>query len=112
MGKKIVQLDLINNCIIRQNALKKKYNNFMKGDKDVTTMEQVILSHLEDIQRIDQKTNVLANKIIEIDNTLLGAYQKMSIIKYNAFREMGGNLSFVLAMLDNNNNGFLLNSVW
>lgn len=97
--------------IIRQNALKKRYNNFMKGDKDVTTLEQVILSHLEDIERMDQKTNALANKIIEIDNILLGAYQKMSIIKYNAFREMGGNLSFVLAMLDSNNNGFLLNSV-
>jgi len=97
--------------IIRQNVLKKKYNNFMKGDKDVTTMEQVILSHLEDIERMNQKTNALANKIIEIDNILLGAYKKMSIIKYNAFREMGGNLSFVLVMLDSNNNGFLLNSV-
>ena len=38
-------------------------------------------------------------------------YQKTGIVKYNAFKGMGGNLSFVIAMLDDNNTGFVLNSV-
>ena len=39
------------------------------------------------------------------------AFQKVGIIKYDAFSQMGGKLSFCLALLDENNNGFILNSV-
>jgi hypothetical protein len=95
----------------RQNKLMKKYRNFMKGDKDVVTMEQLIESRLDDMERLDEKSDALAKKIMEMEDVLLGTYQKAAIIKYDAFRGMGGNLSFVLAMLDRNNNGFLLNSM-
>lgn len=97
--------------LIRQNGLIKKYREFMKGDKDVTTMEQLIESRLNEIERLEIKNDALVKKIIEMEDVLLGTYQKMAIVKYDAFREMGGNLSFVLAMLDKNDNGFLLNSV-
>lgn len=39
------------------------------------------------------------------------AYQKMGLVKYDAFSQMGGQLSFCLALLDENNNGFIINSV-
>jgi hypothetical protein len=35
----------------------------------------------------------------------------MGVIKYDAFNQMGGQLSFSLALLDENNNGFIINSV-
>ena len=38
-------------------------------------------------------------------------FQKVGIVKYDAFQQMGGKLSFSLALLDQNNNGFILNSV-
>ena len=38
-------------------------------------------------------------------------YQKMGLIKYDAFNEMGGKLSFSLAMLDVRNNGFIINAM-
>ena len=38
-------------------------------------------------------------------------YQKQGIIKYDAFNEMGGKLSFAMALLDKNNNGFIINSI-
>ena len=39
------------------------------------------------------------------------AYQKMGLVKYDAFRQMGGQLSFSLALLNENNDGFIINSV-
>ena len=38
-------------------------------------------------------------------------YNKMAVVKYDAFREMGGNMSFVLAMLTEKNDGFVLNTM-
>ena len=39
------------------------------------------------------------------------AFQKIGLVKYNAFREMGGELSFSMVLLDEKDNGFILNSV-
>ncbi|MCR5753823.1 MAG: DUF4446 family protein, partial [Acetatifactor sp.] len=35
----------------------------------------------------------------------------LGIVKYDAFQQMGGQLSFSLALLDENDNGFIINSV-
>ena len=35
----------------------------------------------------------------------------MGLVKYDAFQQMGGQLSFSLALLDENDNGFIINSV-
>ena len=36
-------------------------------------------------------------------------FQKVGIVKYDAFHEMGGKLSFALCMLDKVNNGYIIN---
>ena len=46
-----------------------------------------------------------------INKNLRAAYQKFGVVKYNAFKGMGGNLSFAFAMLDYTNTGYILNSV-
>ena len=37
--------------------------------------------------------------------------QKCGLVKYDAFNEMGGKLSFALAFLDSNNNGWIMNAM-
>ena len=49
--------------------------------------------------------------ILTIFEKLKFTYQKFSIVKYDAFKEMGGKLSFSLCMLTDNNDGFVLTSV-
>ncbi len=36
----------------------------------------------------------------------------MGMVKYDAFREMSGELSYALALLDQQENGFVINSVY
>ena len=50
-------------------------------------------------------------RIRTLSKNVKGSYQKFGMVKYNAFKGMGGNLSFAFAMLDQNNTGFILNSV-
>ena len=46
-------------------------------------------------------------------NAALGRYalQRFGIVRYNAFEEMGGNLSFSLAILDDHGDGLVLSSI-
>ena len=82
----------------------------MQG-KNGSSLENDIMKLYEDNTFI--KTNVEKNKkdIAELFEKHQKAFQKMGLVKYDAFKEMGGKLSFTLALLDENNNGVLLNSV-
>lgn len=91
-------------------ALEEKYEGFMRG-KNGESLEDVILTRFDEIDKLkrsDVKKTKALNDIIE---NLDIAYQKVGIVKYDAFNEMGGKLSFVLAFLTKENDGFILNAV-
>lgn len=74
-------------------------------------LETQILARFADIDKLKSDTEFLNNELAKVKDNLLITYQKVGVVKYDAFKEMGGKLSFVLALLDKNNNGILLNSV-
>lgn len=96
--------------IVKQSKLKKKYNKFMSGANG-ESLEKEVLQRFDEIANIKEQVSNISNKIEQIDTTLLSTYQKIGIVKYDAFKEMGGKLSFALALLNNENDGFILNSM-
>ena len=60
-------------------------------------LEENSRNHMEEIRKIKEVQNITLNKV--------------AIVKYDAFKEMGGKLSFALAMLDKENNGFVMNAI-
>lgn len=107
-GVLLLMLLVINSFKYRK--LNKKYKNFMEGSNG-ESIEKLILDKFEDINNLKIATSILKERMGKIDETLLTTYQKSSIIKYDAFKEMGGKLSFVLALLNDSNDGFIINSM-
>ena len=91
-------------------SLKKKYKKFM-GGKDVKSLESKLENIFEDNKYIINLSNENKKDIREINKEMEYSYNKMGIVKYDAFQQMGGMLSFSLALLNEKNNGFVLNSV-
>lgn len=106
----VILLILIIVAFLNINKFTRKYKKFMQG-KNASSLEKDIMSLYEDNTFI--KANVEKNKkdIAELFEKHKTTFQKMGLVKYDAFKEMGGKLSFTLALLDENNNGVLLNSV-
>lgn len=100
--------NVVNLCSI--NRMKKTYHKFMNG-KNAKSLENEIIGLFEDNKFI--KASVEKNKkdIRTLYRNMESTLQKVGIIKYDAFQQMGGSLSFCLCLLDENNNGFILNSV-
>ena len=97
--------------LFRKNKnLLKKYQGFMAGE-DGKSLETEIMQRFVQVDTLQNSYETLDRHIKEIDETLLSTYQKIGIVKYDAFNEMGGKLSFALAMLNDRNNGFVLNSM-
>ena len=90
--------------------LQKKYDKFMQG-KEAESLEDEIVGLFHDNRLIRTENEKNRKDIIEINKKLNNTFQKVGLEKYDAFNQSGGRLSFALCMLDEFDNGFLLNSV-
>lgn len=104
----LLVINITNICSI--NKLKKKYHKFMTG-KNAKSLENEIIALFEDNKFIKSSIDKNKKDIRTLYKNMESTFQKIGIIKYDAFNQMGGKLSFCLALLDENNNGFILNSV-
>lgn len=106
----LVLLILIIVQMVQASKLKKRLNRFLMGN-DGMSMEQDIISLIEDNKFLKIDADKNKKEMRELRRKFEHSYQKMGLIKYDAFQQMGGQLSFSLCLLDNNNNGFIINSV-
>ncbi len=106
----VVLLILIIVAFAKIGSFTKKYKKFMQG-KNASNLEKDIISLYEDNTFIKSQVEKNKTDIAELFEKHKYTFQKMGLVKYDAFKEMGGKLSFTLALLDENNNGVLLNSV-
>ena len=97
-------------CIAKINKLNRTYDYFMRG-KDAETLEDFIIEISEEVRRLQEEDRGAKETIRSINRNIRASYQKFGLVRYNAFKGMGGNLSFAMAMLDYTNSGFVLNSV-
>lgn len=97
-------------CILQNNKMYRKYDIFMRG-KDAESLEKIIMQIVEEQREIRFQDRETKEAMKAVTKSVKGAFQKFGMVKYNAFKGMGGNLSFAFAMLDLNNTGFILNSV-
>ncbi len=95
---------------IKLGRLSKKYEKFM-GGKNAKSLEKDIMGLYEDNRLIKASMEKSRKDVENLYMKLAGAFQKIGIVKYVAFDQMGDQLSFSLALLDENDNGFILNSV-
>ena len=96
--------------IIQMHKLKKKYKMFMDG-KNAKTLEESILSRMDQIDHLISSTQKNESDIQKIYKNIKTTFQKVGLVKYDAFHEMGGKLSFSLALLNEINDGFIVNAM-
>ena len=97
-------------CMIKMNKLYRRYDRFMRG-KDAETLEDTMINIMEQLKDLNAKDRANKDMMKSLSKQVKDSFQKFGFVKYNAFKGMGGNLSFVLAMLDDNNTGFVLDAV-
>jgi hypothetical protein len=90
--------------------LRRRYEAFMSGAEG-KSLEDAFRKKFENMDFINNKLKESDTRLSNIEENLLHTYQKIGIVKYDAFKEIGGTLSFVLTLLTKDNDGFILNSM-
>lgn len=96
--------------LAKTSSLRKKYSAFMSA-ADGRSLEAAFEKKFRNMDYINESLKEIDLRLNGIDDNLTRTYQKMGLVKYDAFKEIGGTLSFVLTLLTKDNDGFILNSM-
>ena len=91
-------------------SLKKRYKIFMSG-KNARNLEKTLIERLDQVDELLKANAINERNIKRIFNNMKFTFQKVGLVKYDAFNEMGGKLSFSLALLNETDDGFVMNAV-
>ena len=106
----VILLIMIIVSLSKISKLQKRLKKFMKG-KDAQSLEKEIVGLYEDNKFLKNMVDTNKRDIRDLNKRFTKAFQKVGLVKYDAYQQMGGLLSFSLAILDEENNGLILNSV-
>ena len=99
------------NCI-KLNKLRKNYATFMtklgKGDN----INEMLKDYVEKVDEIKSENKEIIEYYQKQDTKSNDYLKKIGLVRYNAYKDTGSNLSFALAVLDNHNDGFVLNGIY
>jgi len=91
-------------------GLKDKYRRLIKGTSG-KNLEGVLLDHIERIEGVQAEMQTMNKKLGIVENRMSFCIQKVGIIRYNAFQDTGSDLSYSIALLNEENDGVILTGI-
>lgn len=95
---------------LRQNKIIKRgrelFSSSDKGD-----IYELTNSYMVKVRRVENENEKVKKNLNDLISLFKNSFQKMDIMRYNPFKDVGGNLSFSITLLDHNENGFIITNI-
>lgn len=91
---------------------KQKYLNFMKKIGNGSNLDEMLKEYLKDVKEIKRDNSEIKAYYTKLDSDIASCIQKVGLVRFNAFKDVGSDLSFAIALLDRNDNGVVLNGLY
>jgi hypothetical protein len=95
---------------VRQARMIKQYRHLMTGAES-ENLEEVLNGYVSEVRRALETVSTLEAQTRRMDRTLKHSMQWLGIIRYNPFRNTGGNQSFAVALVDGHGDGVVISSL-
>lgn len=92
--------------------LNKDYKAFMKKIGKGNNLPEMLKDYLEDVELIKRDNSEIKAYYTKLDNDISSCIQKVGLVRYNAFKDVGSDLSFAIAFLDREDNGVVFNGIY
>lgn len=92
-------------------AVTRRYNQLMRG-MDGKNLEQLLESYISDVRAVKDGVGLLEEKVQQLEAEGKLSVKKIKFKRYNAFFDMGGDLSFSVVLLNDYNSGVLITSIY
>lgn len=92
--------------------LKNKYNKFIKKIGNGKNIEEDLENYMYRVERVERQNAEIISYCKNLDDEVAKCIQKVGMVRYSAFKDTGSDLSFAVAMLDENNDGIVFNGIY
>lgn len=107
----VLILIVLVNIILTINS-NKKYIKFMQKLGNGTNLDEMLRKYLQDVKEIKKDNSEIKAYYTKLDSDIASCIQKVGLVRYNAFKDVGSDLSFAIALLDRNDTGVVLNGLY
>ena len=98
--------------IIMLTKANRKYISFMKKLGKGSNLDEMLKDYLKEVKEIKRDNTEIKAYYTKLDSDIASCIQKVGLVRYNAFRDVGSDLSFAIALLDGNDTGVILNGLY
>jgi len=90
--------------------LKRKLDIFLRGgNKD---FEGVLRDLIEKSEIREKEMKEIFERILRVEEISKISFQKVGVVRYNPFKDVGGDQSFSIALLDSKDSGFVITALY
>lgn len=93
-------------------VINKKYNKFIKKLGNSDSIEEDLSKYMQRVDKVERINNEIINYAKNLDEDIKNCIHKVGLVRYNAFKDTGSDLSFTLALLNEKNDGIVLNGIY
>ncbi len=98
--------------LVSLSGLRSRYRQMMTGDQTGRDFEKMMLDHIAETRAVAEENARLRQDIVRIDLLLQRAVTRVGVVRFNAFKDTGSDLSYAVALLDSNNDGVVFSSIF
>ena len=91
--------------------INKKFDLLLEKGK-LKDLKDVLFKQIDKTKNQEEIINEVICRIKDLENISERTFQKIGVIRFNPFNNLGGNQSFTIALLDKQNNGFVISSLF
>lgn len=97
---------------IKLSKLRKNYSDFMSKIGKGENIDEILKKYIEKVDNIGLENKEIERYCDKLNNKVDQCIRKIGLVRYNAYKDTGSNLSFTLALLDEENTGIVLNGIY
>lgn len=106
----LVIVTIVNIILLINNN--RKYLKFMNKLGNGSNLDEMLRDYLKDVNEIKKDNSEIKAYYTKLDRDIASCIQKIGLVRYNAFKDVGSDLSFAIALLDRDDNGVVLNGLY
>ena len=112
LGLIIILFILYFSSLANLKKLRNNYSNFIKKLGNGNNIDEILRDYVKRVETVEPKNEEIISFCKGLEDNIKICSQKMGLVRYNAFKDTGSDLSFTLALLDEHNDGVVLNGIY
>ena len=112
LGSIVILLILYISSVVKLSGLKKSYSTFIKKLGNGQNIDEMLREYINKVEVVENRNKQIISHCKRLEDNIAKCTQKIGMVRYNAFHDTGSDLSFTLALLNEYNDGVVLNGIY